>query len=342
MWINICSTNFNVVIWPQEEQKLITACRFDLFMKVIVTGGAGFVGSHLVRLLISKNHFPLIVDNLSSGNYKYIKKFVDAKKARFLKIDIRDFNKLSKLPKADAVIHLAAVASVVESITNPIYVNNVNVDGTLNMLEFCRKKGIKKFVFTSSAAIYGNYEKLIDESSPTIPTTVYGSTKLTGEQYCRIYSELFGVQTVILRPFNIYGPLQNDSYAGVISKFMTRINNGKQPIIYGDGRQTRDFVHVEDVAKAFESALLYKTKTFDLFNVATGKSTSINHLWSIFSHLNKAANVKPIYKKAIPGVVVHSSANIRKIKRGLHFSPSISLENGIAQMLEANVPISSA
>ena len=304
-------------------------------MKIIITGGAGFVGSHLVELLISKNHFPIIVDNLNSGNYKYIKKFVDSGKAEFHKIDIRDFKKLMSLPKANAVIHLAAIASVVESIDNPIFVNDVNVNGTLNVLEFCRKKNIKKIVFMSSAAIFGNYEKKITESIITIPTTVYGSTKLTGEQYCKIYSELFGVNAVILRPFNIYGLRQNDNYAGVITKFMTRLKQNKSPIIFGDGKQTRDFIHVTDIVKAILKSLSYKTK-FDVFNLATGKSTSINQLASIFLK-NYMLKLKPIHKKAIPGVVIHNSTQINKIKKILKFDPEIKLEDGIKQLISESI-----
>ena len=301
-------------------------------MNVIVTGGAGFVGSHLVDLLISKKHFPIIVDNLNSGNYKYIKKFVDTTKAKFYKTDIRDLKNLMKIPKADAVIHLAAIASVVESISNPTFVNDVNVNGTLNVLEFCRKKKIKKFVFMSSAAIFGNYENKITETAVTVPTTVYGSTKLTGEQYCKIYSKLFGINMVVLRPFNIYGLRQNDTYAGVISKFMTRLEQNKPPIIFGNGKQTRDFIHVSDVARAIMKSLFYKTK-FDVFNLATGKSTSINQLASMFLKFSKV-KMKPIYKKGIPGVVKHNSTQINKIRKTLGFNPEIKLEYGIKQLIK--------
>ena len=298
-------------------------------MKIIVTGGAGFVGSHLVELLIKKKHFPIIVDNLNSGIYSNVKKFVDSKKAKFVKCDIRNFKKVMQLPQVDAVIHLAAIASVVESIENPIFVNDVNVNGTLNILEFCRKKKIKKFVFTSSAAIYGDYKNKISETSPTIPTTVYGSTKLTGEQYCKIYSNLFGINITILRPFNIYGPRQNDVYAGVISKFMHRLNENKSPLIFGNGMQTRDFIHVDDVVRAFYSALKYKKKKLDVFNLATGKSTSVNELAKFFLLATKKPNLKPVHKKSIPGVVFHNSANIQKIKQNLHFISRISLKDGI-------------
>jgi|TARA_B110001454_G_scaffold84276_1_gene81040 UDP-glucose 4-epimerase len=298
-------------------------------MKIIVTGGAGFVGSHLVELLIKKKHFPIIVDNLNSGVYSNIKKFVDSKKAKFIKCDIRNFKKVIQLPQVDAIMHLAAIASVVESIDNPIFVNDVNITGTLNILEFCRKKKIKKLVFTSSAAIYGDYEKNITEISPTIPTTVYGSTKLTGEQYCKIYSNLFGINTTILRPFNIYGPRQNNAYAGVISKFMDRLNDNKSPIIFGDGKQTRDFIHVYDVVDAFYFALMYKKKKFDVFNLATGKSTTVNNLAKFFLLSTKKLHLQPIHKKSVPGVVVNSSTNPNKIKQNLKFSSKITLKDGI-------------
>lgn len=302
-------------------------------MKIIVTGGAGFIGSHLVELLVSKKHFPIIVDNLNSGRFSNVKKFVDSNQAKFIKCDIRNIKKVLSLPKVDAIIHLAAIASVVESIDDPIFVNDVNVNGTLNMLEFCRKQKIEKFVFTSSAAIYGDYEKKIVENSPTVPTTVYGSTKLTGEQYCKIYSDLFGINITILRPFNIYGPRQNNAYAGVISKFMDRLKENKSPILFGNGKQTRDFIHVDDVARAFYLALKYKKKKFDVFNLATGKSTSINELAKIFLKTSKKSNLKPIHKKSIPGVVIHSSTNPKKIKQNLHFNSTIILKNGISEFV---------
>ncbi len=303
-------------------------------MKIIVTGGAGFVGSHVVELLIKNKHFPIIFDNLHSGEYKHIKKFVDSGKAQFFKIDIRNMKNLMKLPKTPAVIHLAAIASVLESIKNPSYVNDVNVTGTLNMLEFCRIKKIKKFIFTSSAAIFGMYDKKSSETTETIPNTVYASSKLTGEQYCRIYSELFGMNIVCLRPFNIYGPRQNDSYAGVISKFMDRLSSNQSPIIYGDGKQTRDFIHVDDIAKAYLLSLKYTKKKFDVFNLATGKSTSINHLADLFLKTVDKSKLKPIYKKYIPGVVKYNSTNNQKIKKLLKFLPSVKLEDGIPQLWE--------
>jgi len=302
-------------------------------MKIIVTGGAGFVGSHLTELLIKNGHFPIIIDNLNTGKFKYIKKFVDEGKADFIKLDIRNFSNLMKLPKCSAVIHLAAIASVIESIDNPSFVNDVNVNGTLNMLEFCRKKKIKKFIFASSAAIFGNNESKITESASTIPTTVYGSSKLTGEQYCRIYSELFGITTIILRPFNIYGPRQNDTYAGVITKFLNQLKKNKPPIIFGTGKQTRDFIHVHDVAKAFFLSLRYNKTKFDVFNLGTGKSTSINTLARYFLNSTKKLSMRPIHRKAIPGIIIYNSMNNTKLKKGLGLIPSVSLKEGISDLI---------
>ena len=305
-------------------------------MKIIVTGGAGFVGSHLTELLIKNGHFPIIIDNLNTGKFKYIKKFVDEGKADFIKLDIRNFSKLMKLPKCSAVIHLAAIASVIESIDNPSFVNDVNVNGTLNVLEFCRKKKIKKFIFTSSAAIFGNNESKITESSPTVPTTVYGSSKLTGEQYCRIYSELFGITTNILRPFNIYCPRQNDTYAGVITKFLNQLKKNKPPIIFGTGKQTRDFIHAHDVARAFFLALGYNKTKFDVFNLGTGKSTSINTLARYFLNSTKKRSMRSIHRKAIPGIIIYNSMNNTKLKKGLGLIPSVSLKEGISDLIIDN------
>jgi UDP-glucose 4-epimerase len=305
-------------------------------MKIIVTGGAGFVGSHLVELLVKKKYYPIIVDNLHSGNYSYIKKFVDAKKAEFHKIDIRNMKHLMKLPKVNSVIHLAAIASVVESIKNPILVNDVNVTGTLNMLEFCRKKKIKKFIFTSSAAIFGNYEGKSNEETKTIPNTVYAGSKLTGEQYCKIYSDLFNMNVVCLRPFNIYGPRQNDAYAGVISKFFDRLKNNKRPIIYGDGKQTRDFIHVSDIAMAFFLSIKYNKKKFDVFNLATEKSTSILKLANLFTEIMNKSQIKPIHKNEIPGVVKRNSTTNKKLRSTLGLTPQIDLKYGLSTLTEKN------
>lgn len=304
-------------------------------MRIIVTGGAGFVGSHMVELLVEKNHYPIIIDNLHSGKKSNIQKFLKTKKAEFHKIDIRDIKKLLELKKADAVIHLAAIASVVESIKNPTFVNDVNVNGTLNTLEFCRIKKIKKLVFASSAAIFGDFEGKSNENTPKIPNTVYAGSKLTGEYYCEIYSKLYDIDITCLRPFNIYGPRQNDAYAGVISKFLDRLSDNKRPIIYGDGKQTRDFIHVSDIVNAFYLSLFYKKKKFSKFNLATEKSISINNLANLMLKISNKNNLRPIHKNAIPGVVKMNSTNTKKIRKELGFLPRIKLEKGLDELINS-------
>jgi len=298
-------------------------------MKVLVTGGTGFVGCHLVKSLISKGHFPIIIDNLSTGNYRKIKKFVDSKKAQFFVADIRNLKNLLNLPQPDSVIHLAAIASVVESIKNPRLVNDVNVTGTLNLLEFCRVKKIPQIIFISSAAVFGDYRKEISEDSPTNPTSVYGATKLFGEQYCRIYSSMFGLKSIILRLFNVYGPGQNEEYAGVISKFIERISKNKSPIIFGKGTQTRDFIYVDDVVDACTQALSYSPKNnLEIFNVASGKSISVNNLANRCLKILNKKSLSPIHKKGEIGVP-NSSANIRKASKMLGFFPKTKLNDGL-------------
>lgn len=301
-------------------------------MNVIVTGGAGFLGSHVVELLISKKHFPIIIDNLSTGNYKNIKKFTKNNTAKFLKLDIRDFKNIQKIPNVSAVIHLAAVASISESFKNPNYVNDVNVNGTLNMLEFCRLKKIKKFVFISSASIFGDNKQKVSEKTSPSPTNLYGVTKLTGEHFCRVYSNLFNINYVILRPFNIFGPGQNIEYAVVIPKFISRINSKKPPIIFGDGKQTRDFIHVVDAARAVVLALNYKKQKFAVFHLASGKSTKILDLAKIMIKSSKYPTLKSISKKGPVGVL-HSSTSIKLITRELGFVPRQKLDIELAKLL---------
>ena len=303
-------------------------------MKVLVTGGCGFVGSHLIDYLVKKKYRLIVVDNCKSGDYSRIKKYVKEGKVKFYRIDIRNLVNLMKVPKVDVVIHLAAVASVIESIKNPVYVNDVNVNGTLNVLEFCKRKKIKKIIFTSSAAIFGEYEEKIYENLPAIPTTIYGSSKLVGEQYCRVYSKLYGMKIIVFRPFNIYGLRQNPSYAGVISRFLEKLERNKRPIIFGDGKQTRDFIHVKDLVIFFELGIRKKMMDdFAVFNLATGKSSSINDLAKIMTSLSKKKSIKPIHKAAIPVVVIKSSASIKKLKSKFRIFPKITLRSGLSELI---------
>ncbi len=301
-------------------------------MNVIVTGGAGFVGSHVVEHLITQNHFPIVVDNFSTGDDHNVEKFIKNKSANLVNVDIRNFDQFKKIPKADAVIHLAAVASISESFKNPKFVTDVNVNGTLNLLEFCRVKKIKKFIFISSASIFGDLTQKVSEKTSPEPTNLYGTTKLIGEEYCKTFSNLFGINCIIFRPFNIFGLRQNKEYAPVIPKFLDKINAKKQPIVFGHGKQTRDFIHVADAARAISMGLDYKNKKFQIFHLGSGKSIKILDLAKIMISVSKTPYLKPVFKKGSVGVL-NSSTSINLIKKELGFIPEKNLKAELQKML---------
>lgn len=299
-------------------------------MKVLITGGCGFIGSNLAEEL-SKNHDVVIIDNLTTGNIDNIKDL----NVEFVKGDILDLELLRKLTKdIDCISHQAAVVSVPESIKNPVRAEEVNVKGTLNVLISARDSEVEKVVNASSCAVYGDTEMLpIKENVPLNPKSPYAVTKLASEYYCNVFSEIFGLKTVSLRYFNVYGPKQNpdSEYAAVIPKFIQRMISGKQPIIYGDGEQTRDFIYVKDVVRANIIAL--KSKECGVFNVATGKKVSINQLASTIAEL-MGANSEPVYDKPREGDIRHSYGDITGIKKKLGFEPKYSMKEGLKETIE--------
>lgn len=304
-------------------------------MNVIVTGGAGFLGSHVVEELISQKHSPIIIDNFSNSDGNTIRKFVKEKKAKLIKLDVRNFNQVKKLPKASAVIHLAAVASISESYKNPKYVSDVNINGTLNMLEFCKIQKIKKFIFISSASVFGDADQKVSEKIHPEPTNLYGTTKLIGEHLCKIYSSKFGINCVVLRPFNIYGPRQNKEYAPVIPKFLSQLKANKPPKIFGTGKQTRDFINVLDASCGIILALKYKRKPFSIFHLASGKSIKIIELAKIMIKLSHNSLLKPQFKKGDPGVS-NSSTSITLIRKELGFVPCKNLKTELGKLISQN------
>ncbi len=254
-------------------------------MNILVTGGAGFIGSHIADLLIKNSHNVAIIDNLSNGNINNVNS-----KARFFQADILDsMDKIFKSEKFDALVHNAALIDAVESKSKPKLYREVNVKGTINLLEYCRKFSIKKFVFASSCAVYGNPEYLpCDEKHPKNPVNPYGESKLEAESAIIDYSEKYAIDYTILRYSNIYGPRQNPLKGGVISKFISSAMAGKNPVVLGDGRQTRDFLFVEDAALA---NLLALTASNRIFNIGCGKPASINGVCEeIKNEVNKKIN----------------------------------------------------
>ncbi|WP_297417542.1 SDR family oxidoreductase [Thermococcus sp.] len=295
---------------------------------VVVTGGAGFIGSHIAWELVKDNDI-VVIDNLQTGKEENVPAGV-----KLVKADIRDYGAIVDLVmQADYVFHEAAQVSVVESIKDPLLTEDVNVVGTLNILK-ALLEGHGKLVFASSAAIYGDNSHLpLVETEKPRPLSPYGVTKATAEEYLRVFHELYGLPVVALRYFNVFGPRQSaNQYAGVISIFINRALKNEPLIIFGDGRQTRDFIYVKDVVKANILVAESRRANGRVFNVATGKQTSILELAQKVVEIT-GANSPITFDKPRPGDIKHSLADIREIRK-LGFEPEWSLEDGLKKTVE--------
>lgn len=284
-------------------------------MKICVTGGAGFIGSNIAKELVKQGHEIVVVDNLVNGKLENLDPYRD--KIEFIKGDIRDIELLKKVFKGvEAISHQAALISVVDSIKQPELYEDVNVNGTKNVLEAAKECNVKKVVFASSCALYGNNKNLpIKETEEPMPTSPYADTKVKGENLLKEYHEKYGLKTICLRYFNILGPGQdpNSPYAAVIPIFISKLLKDEPPFVYGNGEQTRDFIYIKDVVNANIKALLENNIEHEIINVATGKETSVNQLLEkLNSILGK--DIKPIYKDAREGDIKKSYADISKFK----------------------------
>ncbi len=304
-------------------------------MKILVTGGCGFIGSHLVRRLVREGYMVTVMDNLCRSRLSTICDLVEGHRVRFIKKDItvpRDAEDATT--DIDAVIHLAALIDASESVQNPTRYFIANFHGTVNMLQACVKNGVQRFVFASTAAVYGNSASVpVREDSPTVPVNPYGKSKLLAESCVKISSKRSGLETIVLRLFNVYGPNQRSSYAGVITKSIEMVSKGQPPIIFGDGEQTRDFVHVDDVVSAFLLSLRTRNVTGETFNIGTGDFTTVNRLAQIIIELTGQNGTAPSYMEARKGDVRDSYADINKAKSQLLYKPTISIERGLKQLL---------
>ena len=302
----------------------------------LVTGGCGFIGSHIAEALVGQEQTVIIYDDLSSGYERNIAGFRD--KITFIEADIRDVRALTDaMQGVDYVFHEAAMVSVFDSVERPVDNHDINITGTLNVLVAARECGVKRVVVASSAAVYGDDPALpkTEEMIPC-PESPYALAKIVNEHYMRVFANLYGLETVVLRYFNVYGPRQDPGsmYSGVIAKFSDDILAGRNPTVFGDGLQTRDFIFVRDVVEANFLAMNNRDLgKGEVFNIATGRRTSLLDLLDILKDL-VGKNVNPRFKDARRGDVRHSVADITRAQRKMGFTPRYDFREGLGELLE--------
>ena len=299
--------------------------------KVLVTGGAGFIGSNLVKYLVANGNSVTVLDNFSSGYQNNLSPFPTV---RIIEGDVRDKNAVEKaIAGAEVVFHLAASVGNKRSIDQPILDAEINVLGTLQVLEAARTEGVRKIVASSSAGIFGELKTMpIKEDHPIEPDTPYGCTKLCEEKLCLSYAKLYDIEAVCLRYFNVYGPNQHfDAYGNVIPIFVFRMLRNEPLLIFGDGEQTRDFVHVEDVVQANIKAA-DSIGFSGAINIASGTHVTINRLVEMIIEQNKLTKIEHLPQR--PGDVLHSLADISLAHQKINYTPTVDLETGVKEYVQ--------
>jgi nucleoside-diphosphate-sugar epimerase len=300
----------------------------------LVTGGAGFIGSHLTDELIRRGERVRVVDNLSTGKRHNLAHHSDVE---FIEGDLANLDVARRaVTGVDYVLHQAAIPSVPRSVLDPIASNRSNVDATLNVLVAARDAAVKRLVYAGSSSAYGNTPTLPKvETMPTAPLSPYALQKLVGEQYCQLFTRLYGLETVTIRYFNVFGPRQDPSspYSGVISLFISALCEGRAPTIYGDGEQTRDFTYVANVVDGVLRACHAPDASGEVINVATAGRISLNQLFAAVRDL-VGAKVEPLYTDVRAGDVRDSQADIDKARRLLGYSPIVGFEDGLKKTVD--------
>lgn len=302
---------------------------------VMVTGAAGFIGSNLCRSLLGRGYKVIGLDNFATGRKVNLAGLKGKDGFDFIEADINNLESLKKsMEGVNYVLHQAAIPSVPRSVADPIASNRANVDGTLNVLVAARDCRVEKVVFASSSSVYGNSPTLpkCEEMAPN-PLSPYALNKLTGEIYCRLFNELYGLSTIALRYFNVFGPRQDpeSQYAAVIPKFIKSIVNDEPPIIYGDGTQTRDFTYIEDVVSANVKAM--ESAATGHYNIAGGNRTSLIELVGLINEI-LGKDIEPVFTSERVGDVKHSLADVNKAKEAFKYTPEYSLEEGLRRTAE--------
>ncbi len=303
---------------------------------VLVTGGAGFIGSHLVERLVQLGAKVRVLDDFSTGKRGNIAHLLE--RVELVEGSLTDVATVRQVVQGvDFVFHQGAFPSVVRSVEDPLTTHQVNATGTLFLLLAAREGKVKRVVFASSSSVYGDTPTLPKrEDMPPMPQSPYALSKLVGEHLCRLFWQLYGLETVSLRYFNIFGPRQDPTsqYAAVIPRFVTALLKGEPPTIYGDGEQTRDFTFVENCVQANLLAATVEGIAGEVFNVGAGRQTSVNELFRLIRSLIGADRIEPIYAPPRQGDVRHSLADITKARQKLGYEPTISLQEGLARTIE--------
>jgi UDP-glucose 4-epimerase len=304
--------------------------------RALVTGGAGFIGSHIVDELVARGIETYVIDNLSTGTLDNLEQHRGSSLLHFVAGDAREAEALLHDTNIDVVFHEAAIASVPRSVSHPMLVHDVNVNMTLHLLNYCVKAGVKRFVFASSAAVYGILEGRATEDMACRPNSPYGAGKLAVEDYLHAYRRTYGLETVMLRYFNVYGTRQRFSdYSGVITIFINKLLDGDRPVIFGDGLQVRDFVHVDDIVQANMLAMESANAVGEMFNVASGRATSILELVKTVKELVGAADIEHQFAPQRPGDTKLGLASIDKIRAVLGYDAKVQMQQGLKGVIES-------
>jgi len=299
-------------------------------LRVLVTGGAGFIGSHLVRRLVERGYSVRVLDNFSTGSIENIRDLLGS--VELVRGDVRDPETVRRgVEGVEAVAHLAALISVPESVEKPDLYFDVNVKGTYNISKAFRGRVL---VFASSSSVYGEPQHLpVGEGHPLNPKSPYAASKIAGEAFTLSFSHINGYRPVVLRIFNVYGPGQSRAYAGVVSEFVSRVSVGEPPVIYGDGGQTRDFIHVSDVVEAVISAV-EREEARGVYNIGSGREVKIRELARIILEAFGRGDLTPIHAPSREGDVRRSCADISRAVRDLGWKPRVRLEDGVRELVE--------
>ncbi len=310
-------------------------------MKYLVTGGAGFIGSNIVEALVRQGEFVRVLHNCSTVRLFNLNGFID--QIEFIHGDVRDLAEVREAVEGiDYILHQAALPSVDRSVHDPIATNETNIAGTLNVLVAARDAGVKRLIYAGSSSVYGNTQILPQkEDMPVNPIPPYAISKYAGEQYCKVFYEIYGLETVVLRYFNVFGQRQNPSsqYAAAIPIFINCLMNDRFPIIFGDGEQSRDFTFVENVVRANVLACYAESAAGEVFNIACGKRITINSLLDMIKQL-VGSNARTIYAEGREEDARHSQADISKAQKILGYEPFVDPETGLEKTLnwfKANV-----